>query len=80
LKKTPIKYSATQSRRQCFGQTLLTWIIERTSQQQRTGVIIDTIAVGAIRHRMNRMLEKPGVVAHGEKMTDLHLWRSVAAD
>ena len=26
---------------------------------------------------MDRMLEKPGVVAHGEKMTNLHLWLSL---
>jgi hypothetical protein len=69
-----------QPGRQWFGQALLPWMVERASQKQCPGIVVDAIAVRAIWHRMDRMLEKPGVIAHGEKMTELHFWRRLCAD
>ena len=64
---------------QRFGQALLAWVIERARQQQRPRVVIDAIAMVPVRHAMDRMLEQPGIVAHGQKMADAHLRRSAAA-
>ena|SRR3970040_1514181 len=69
----------SQPARQCFGQTLLTWCVERTRQEQGAGIVIDTITVGAIGHRMDCMLEKAGVVTHRQKVSDLHFGRRLAA-
>ena len=64
---------------QCFRQARLAWVIERASQQQRPGIVIDAIAMVTVGHAMDRMLEEPGIVAHGQKMAEAHLRCSVAA-
>ncbi len=68
----------SKSGRQGLRQALFAGAVERTRQQQRSGIVIDTIAVVTIRHGMNGMLEQPGVVAHRQKMIGPHLWRCVA--
>ncbi len=59
--------------RQDFGQTFFAGIVEGTGQQQGAGVVIDAIAVRAIGHRMHGVLEQAGVVAHRQKMAELHV-------
>ena len=61
--------------RQRFGQALLARLVERAGHQQRAGIVVDAIAMRAIRHAMDRVLKQPGVVAHGQKMPDAHLRR-----
>ena len=67
-----------KSRGQRFGQAVLARIVERTGQQQRAGVVVEAIAVRTVGHGMDRMLKKPGVVAHGQKVFDLQPRRRVA--
>ena len=64
--------------RQHFRQTLLAGIVERARQQQRAGIVVDAIAMGAVRHAVHGMLKKAGVVAHRQEMVDLHFRRSAA--
>src|ERR1700722_20430980 len=61
-----------EPRRQGLGQALRARRAERASQQQRAGVVVDAIAVQPVGNRMDRMLEQSGVVAHRQKMIDLH--------
>ena len=51
--------------------------VERARHQQGAGVVVDTIAVQTIGHRMDGMLEQAGVIAHELEVIELHL---VAAD
>ena len=39
-------------------------IVDLRHQDQRAGIVVDAIAVAAIRHRVDRMLEHAGGVAH----------------
>jgi hypothetical protein len=66
---------AASAGRQNFGQALLARIVERAGHQQRAGVVVDAIAVRAIRHRMHRVLKQAGVVAHRQEMAELHAGR-----
>ena len=59
--------------RQDFRQALFAGIVEGAGQQQRAGVVVDAIAVRAIGHRMDGVLEQAGIVAHRQEMTDLHV-------
>ena len=68
-----------EASRQYFGQTPLTMIIERAGQQQSARVVIDAVAMVAIGHRMNRVLQQSGIVAHGQKMVDPHFGRHVVS-
>ena len=58
--------------RQGLGQVLLAGTVERTGQQQRPGIVVDAIAVNAIGHGMDRMLEQPGIVAHRQEIVGPH--------
>ena len=51
---------------QVFGQTLLAGAVERAREQQRSGVVVDAIAVSMIGHGMDRMLEQ-AVSSHIDK-------------
>src|SRR6202158_5624407 len=42
-------------------------------EQQCPGVVVDTVAVGAIRYRMGGVLEHSGAVAERQKMPDLQV-------
>src|SRR6202000_1848102 len=64
-----------KSRRQSFRQPLFARIVERTGHKQRAGVVVDAIAVGAVRYAMNGMLKQSCVVAHRQEMAELHFWR-----
>ncbi len=64
-----------QARRQRFRKALLTWGVERAGHEQRAGIVVDAIAVRTIGYRTDRMLEKPRVVTHRQKMAQLHLRR-----
>src|SRR6185436_6200581 len=61
---------------QCFGQARLAGRIESAGYEQRAGVVVDAIAVGAIRYGVYRMLEQSSLVAHREQVPELHLRRS----
>ncbi len=65
-------------RRQDFRQPLFAGVVERAGQEQRAGVVVDAIAVGAIRHAVNGMLKQSGVVAHRQEMAELHFRRRAA--
>ena len=57
-------------RRQHLRQSMFAGDVERARQQQRAGIIVDAIAMGAIRHAVNGMLEQSGIVAHRQEMID----------
>ena len=65
-------------RRQDFRQPLFAGVVEGAGHQQRAGVVVDAIAVGAVRHAMNGMLKQSGIVAHRQEMIDLHFRRRAA--
>jgi hypothetical protein len=71
-----VLHECGEARGQCFGHALLTCSIEGAGYEQCAGVVVDAIAVGTIRHSMYRMLEQPGVVAHREQVSELHLRRN----
>ena len=67
-----------KSRRQSFRQPLFARIVERAGYKQCAGVVVDAIAVGAVRYAMNGMLKQSCVVAHRQEMAELHFWRRAA--
>ena len=52
--------------------------VERAGQQQGARIVVDTIAMRPVGHRMDGMLEQSGVIAHRQEMAELHLRRRQA--
>ena len=71
-------YESCKAGRQNFRQALFAGVIEGAGQQQRTGVVIDAIAVRAIGHRVHGVLEQAGIIAHRQEMIYLHVWHGGA--
>ena len=66
--------NAANARRADFGQQLrFAGIGKRAREQQGASVVVDTIAVSAVRHRMDGVLKHAGIVAEREEMADPHL-------
>ena len=72
-------HESRKSRRQDFRQGLLARIVEGAGQQQRASIVVYAVSMRTIRHRLHRMLEQAGIVAHRQKMADLHVRRRGAA-
>ena len=54
-----------------FGQQLrFTGICKRAREQQGASIVVDTVAMSAVRHRMDRVLEHSRIVAEREEMAD----------
>ena len=56
-----------------IGQLHFANILEQARKQQRAGVVINTVAVSAIRHRITGMLENAGAIAQRKEMSNLDL-------
>ncbi len=66
-----------EPRRQDFRQLRFAGVVQRAGQQQRARIVVDAIAVRAVGHRVNGMLQKPRVVAHREKMRCAHIGKFI---
>src|SRR5579859_525590 len=53
-----------KNRRERLVQALLAECVQGACQQQSTCIVINAVAVGPVRHAVNRMLEKARVIAH----------------
>ena len=56
-----------------LGQLRFAGVRKRAREQQGASVVVDTVAMGAIRHRMDGVLEHAGTVAEREEMPDPQL-------
>src|SRR5579859_5566970 len=69
------------TRCQWIKKGFLAGCIESAGQQKRPRIIIDAIAVRAVRNGMDCVLEKSGIVTHRQKMTNFHIGRrNVSSD
>ena len=60
-----------EMRRVDFGQPFrFTGFRKRAREQQGTGIVVDTVAVRAVCHRMNRVLEQSRIVTQRQEMPD----------
>jgi len=59
-----------EARSDFFGQFHFVRIQERGREQQGASIVVDTVTMGAVLHRMDRVLEHPRTVAEREKMPD----------
>ncbi len=62
---------------QSFGHGLFARRVERAGHQQGASVVVDAIAVQAIGHGMDCMLEQSGVIAHELEMIERYPWRRI---
>ena len=65
-------------RRQDFRQALFARIVECAGDEQRTGIVVDAVAVGTVGHAVNGVLKQSGIVAHRQEMIELHFRRRAA--
>ena len=63
-------------RRHGLGQALLAGVAEGTGEEQRTGVVVDAVAMRAIGHGMDGVLKQAGIVAHAMEVLGSQFWRS----
>src|SRR3989442_10130867 len=67
-----------KARRNLFGQVTFAKASEPRCKNQSARIVIDAIAVRAIRHRVNGMLQQAGAVAHGQEMSERYLRHGIS--